>query len=144
MVGPHPTSSATWVASRPRLIDLSCGFQSARPSGTRSSSLRVVAISWSNSGNKVWLNFIGILLSRLVEKVCLHGCRAGSAVIDQPPPPVLDPGVRIDLVRLGAPRAQDMPNLDPPRHQSVGNQPAVAAPGHGLGTEDDGPALPGE
>jgi hypothetical protein len=31
----------TSVARRPRFIDFSCGFQSARPSGTRSSAPRV-------------------------------------------------------------------------------------------------------
>ena len=41
---------ATCVASTPSENDFSCGFQSNRPSGTCSSTFRVVAISWSNSG----------------------------------------------------------------------------------------------
>jgi hypothetical protein len=36
---------AMWMASPPSDIDSACGFQSARDSGTRSSSTRVVAVS---------------------------------------------------------------------------------------------------
>ena len=41
-----------WPASWPSAIDLACGFHANSASGTRSSSRRVVAISWSNSGSK--------------------------------------------------------------------------------------------
>src|SRR5207244_8392478 len=47
----QPGSSATSVASRPSVIDLGCGFQEPFPSGTRSSTRRVAAISASNSGS---------------------------------------------------------------------------------------------
>src|SRR5256885_13409179 len=43
-------SSAISVARRPNVIDLGCGFQADLPSGTRSSTRRVAAISSSNSG----------------------------------------------------------------------------------------------
>src|SRR5438094_721673 len=43
-------SSAISVARRPSVIDLGCGFQADLPSGTRSSTRRVAAISSSNSG----------------------------------------------------------------------------------------------
>src|SRR6185369_12753211 len=39
------------VANPPIAVDFSCGFQSALSCGTRSSVLRVFAISLSNSGN---------------------------------------------------------------------------------------------
>src|SRR5205814_6456937 len=43
-------SSAISVARRPKVIDLGCGFHADLPSGTRSSTRRVAAISSSNSG----------------------------------------------------------------------------------------------
>ena len=51
-------SSATWQARRPIFMDFSCGVQSHLSSGTRSSSLRVVLTSWSNSGRRESLIFI--------------------------------------------------------------------------------------
>lgn len=42
-----------WDASSPIVRDLVCGAHAARPSGTRSSIVRVVAISRSNSGSTV-------------------------------------------------------------------------------------------
>src|SRR6266496_2241939 len=42
---------ATWLASQPMVPDFSCGFQFHLSSGTRSRVLRVLCISWSNSGN---------------------------------------------------------------------------------------------
>src|ERR1700678_3069000 len=49
---------AMWAASAPNSEDFGCGFQENLAAGTRSSTLRVFAISWSNSGNKVSLIFI--------------------------------------------------------------------------------------
>ena len=43
-----------------RANDFACGFQSSRSSGTRSSSLRVIVISWSNSGSRVSTNGIRV------------------------------------------------------------------------------------
>ena len=45
--------SATWLAFQPIVFDLGCGFQSSLSSGMRSRTLRVLAISWSNSGRRV-------------------------------------------------------------------------------------------
>src|SRR5258705_2537242 len=53
------------VANPPIAVDFSCGFQSDLSSGTRSSVLRVFAISLSNSGNNDSLSAILILLVRL-------------------------------------------------------------------------------
>src|SRR5690242_12843153 len=47
-LGIPATSCARWA----RENDLGCGFQSPFPSGTRSSTRRVVAVSWSNSGRR--------------------------------------------------------------------------------------------
>ena len=41
--------------------DFGCGFQDPLSLGTRSSNLRVVAISWSNSGNSASAWVIGFL-----------------------------------------------------------------------------------
>ena len=42
------------MASSPSVIDLACGLQPACASGTRSSTVRVTAASWSNSGSSAW------------------------------------------------------------------------------------------
>src|SRR5271170_4896732 len=47
----HPGMVAKCEASQPTVPDFSCGFQPHLSSGTRSSTLRVLAISWSNSGS---------------------------------------------------------------------------------------------
>src|SRR5258708_3457773 len=47
------------AASWPRLNDLSCGFHARSASGTRSSSRRVVPISWSYSGSSASLRATG-------------------------------------------------------------------------------------
>src|SRR5436309_2867105 len=47
-----------------------------------------------------------------------------------------DPGVGVQLVRVGTARAQDMQYWEAPGNQGVRDQPAVAAPGDGLGAED--------
>ena len=50
------------MASSPSDIDFTCGLNAALSSGTRSSSVRVVAVSWSNSGSidsaigMTWIN----------------------------------------------------------------------------------------
>src|SRR5579859_8170902 len=49
----HWLMVARCVASAPSDIDLVCGLKSSLLSGTRSSDLRVLAISWSNSGRIV-------------------------------------------------------------------------------------------
>src|SRR5215471_19089346 len=48
----QPGMMPTWLASQPSVPDLSCGFQFHFSLGTRSSTLRVPAISWSNSGSR--------------------------------------------------------------------------------------------
>src|SRR6186713_2151475 len=48
---PHQGRFERCVARPPTDIDFVCGFQASRSFGTRSSSLRVVVISWSNSGS---------------------------------------------------------------------------------------------
>src|SRR6202050_3710219 len=48
----HSGTSARWFASQPIVPDLSCGFQENLAVGTRSSVLRVLAISASNSGSR--------------------------------------------------------------------------------------------
>src|SRR5262245_55273274 len=53
MVTNHPGIIDTSCARWPNAKDLGCGFHSALSLGTRSSSRRVVAISWSNSGSMV-------------------------------------------------------------------------------------------
>lgn len=49
-----------------------------------------------------------------------------------------EPGVRVELVRIGTVRAQDMQNLDASDDQGVGDEAAMAAPGDRFGAEDDG------
>src|SRR5258706_12853271 len=41
------------VARPPRLIDFTCGFQASCASGTRSSTMRRLVVSWSNSGSRL-------------------------------------------------------------------------------------------
>src|SRR5262249_35540718 len=48
----QPGMVPTWLASQPSVPDFSCGFQFHFSLGMRSSTLRVLAISWSNSGSK--------------------------------------------------------------------------------------------
>ena len=45
--------SARWLAFQPIVWDFGWACQSSLSSGTRSSTLRVFAISWSNSGRSV-------------------------------------------------------------------------------------------
>src|SRR5271170_8363796 len=47
----HPGTVPTCEASQPTVPDFSCGFQPHLSSGARSSTLRVLCISWSNSGS---------------------------------------------------------------------------------------------
>src|SRR5438046_4904267 len=54
----HEGILATSMASRPSGIDLSCGFQSSRPSGTRSSARRVRVASASNSATNQSVSFM--------------------------------------------------------------------------------------
>src|SRR5580692_4788972 len=54
----HSGTSARWFASQPIVPDLSCGFQENLAVGTRSSVLRVLAISASNSGSSASFNAI--------------------------------------------------------------------------------------
>src|SRR5580765_8738388 len=49
---------ARWVARAPSDDDLACGLKLNLSSGMRSSDLRVLAISWSNSGSMDWLIFL--------------------------------------------------------------------------------------
>src|SRR6516165_6409272 len=48
----QPGMVPTWLANQPSVPDFSCGFQFHFSLGTRSSTLRVPAISWSNSGSR--------------------------------------------------------------------------------------------
>src|SRR6266478_10105809 len=50
----HPGSVAMCPASQPTVPDFSCGFQPHLSSGTRSRTLRVFCISWSNSPSIDW------------------------------------------------------------------------------------------
>src|SRR5580700_6204244 len=47
----HPGTVPICEASQPTVPDFSCGFQPHLSSGTRSSTLRVFCISWSNSAS---------------------------------------------------------------------------------------------
>src|SRR5262245_66528019 len=48
----QPGMVPTWLASQPSVPDFSCGFQFHFSLGMRSRTLRVLAISWSNSGSR--------------------------------------------------------------------------------------------
>jgi hypothetical protein len=52
---PQPGMLARWVAREPMLKDFWWGFQSYLSSGHRSRTVRVLAISWSYSGNRASL-----------------------------------------------------------------------------------------
>src|SRR5712671_5698283 len=49
---------ARCVARQPSVIDFVCGLKLNLSSGTRSSDLRVLPISWSNSGRSALLTFL--------------------------------------------------------------------------------------
>ena len=53
VIVPHIGIVARCCASCPTAYDFACGFQSNRSSGTRSSTVRVMLISWSNSDSSV-------------------------------------------------------------------------------------------
>src|ERR1700730_166158 len=53
------------------------------------------------------------------------------------------PGIGVELVRPGGPGTQDVPDLGAARHQGVGDEAAVAAPGHRLGAQDGLPCALG-
>src|SRR5882762_8898327 len=63
-MGSQSTMVATWIASQPTVPDLSCGFQFHFSSGQRSKVLRVLCISWSNSGSSDCLMVITASLAK--------------------------------------------------------------------------------
>src|ERR1700681_4072483 len=147
---------ARWVASLPMVKDLGCACQPNLSVGIRCSVRRVLAISRSNSGSNIALMLmLSPHLRRnaslwIVEKTPPDGnvrvlrfgggieerrLIAGRSGVEQPAARK-DAGVGVEIVRVGPVWAQDVQHRYTAGHQRVGDEAAVAAPGHRFGAED--------